>query len=529
MTFKQKVILLPAVASAFLLLILLVAVALEHGTGQVYGRIAQGYTPALVVARKLEVQALMQHHQVLSVLADPQRARREPLQGLAQELKRELDRLPRNPVLEPARTQALQEAYSRYWRQALRALEQAQGGVVAPEAQAALEPLHTALVEALRELGNWSEQGLTAAYAEAVRMQRWRRWGLSALVGVCILVLGVLGVWVVRQVVRPLGRLAEVASRIATEGDLTQSIEVPDTEDEIGLLARSLQGLVLWLRELPASLQEVLDELAGATERLKQAAQGQLDILTSQSRNLSEVGSTMSEIAQTTSQAASRAEAMLKVAAQADDFSTAGRLSIEGSAARMQYVRDRVETLLRGVTRLSEQAARAGEIVGSVRDLADQSNVLALNASIEAARAGEEGRGFAVVAREIRALSGQSLQSTQRISQILLEIHKAVREAVSVAEGGSLRLEDHIQQVLGSADRLGEINRVLQESAYAARQIVASVAQQNMGIEEMKEAMASLSRMMVEVESSTASTKEVAEQVDSTLERLREVVASFRL
>lgn len=529
MTFKQKVTLLPAVASAFLLLILLVAVVLEHGTGQVYGRIAQGYTPALVGARKLEVQALMLHHHVLEVLAHPEQAEREPLQGPAQELKRELDRLPRNAVLERERVEALQEAYAHYWRQAQRAVEQAHGGELAPGAQAELEPLHAALVGALRELGDWSQQGLEAAYAEAVRMQQWRRWGLSALVVVCMGVLAGLAVWVVRQVVRPLGRLAEVASRIATEGDLTQKIDVPDTGDEIGLLARSLEGLVLWLRELPASLQEVLDELAGATERLKQAAEGQLEKLTSQSRNLSEVGSTMSEIAATTSHAASRAEAMLKVAAQADDFSTAGRLSIEGSAARMQYVRDRVEALLRGVARLSEQAARAGEIVGSVRDLADQSNVLALNASIEAARAGEDGRGFAVVAREIRALSGKSLQSTQHISQILLEIHKAIREALSVAEGGSLRLDDHIQQVLGSADRLGEINRVLQESAQAARQIVASVAQQNVGIEEMKEAMGSLSRMMVEVESSTASTKEVAEQVDATLERLREVVASFRL
>lgn len=529
MTFKQKVTLLPAVASAFLLLILLVAVVLEHETDQVYERIEEGYTPALVVAHKLEVQALMLHHHVLERLASPERAAHELLQGPAEELKEELERLRRNPELEGERVAALLEAYTRYWRQAQRALEQAHGGALAPGAQAELQPLHTALVEPLRELGSWSRQEQGEAYAELRRLQQWRRWGLSGLVGLCMVVLAGLAVWVVRQVVRPLGRLAEVASRIATEGDLTQRIDVPDTEDEIGLLARSLEGLVLWLRELPASLQEVLDELAGATERLKQAAQGQLDRLTSQSRSLSEVGSTMSEIAQTTSHAASRAEAMLKVAAQADDFSMAGRLSIEGSAARMQYVRDRVEALLRGVARLSEQAARAGEIVGSVRDLADQSNVLALNASIEAARAGEEGRGFAVVAREIRALSGKSLQSTQHISQILLEIHKAIREALSVAEGGSLRLDDHIQQVLGSADRLGEINRVLQESAQAARQIVASVTQQNMGIEEMKEAMSSLSRMMVEVESSTASTKEVAEQVDATLERLREVVASFRL
>jgi methyl-accepting chemotaxis protein len=237
----------------------------------------------------------------------------------------------------------------------------------------------------------------------------------------------------------------------------------------------------------------------------------------------------MSEIAQTSNLAASRAEMVLRVAAQADAFSVSGRNSIESSAQGLQQLRSRVEALMRSVAHLSEQAARAGEIIGSVRDLADQSNVLALNASIEAARAGEEGRGFAVVAREMRALSGQSVQSTQRIGKILLEINQAIRRAVSIAEQDSQQMEAGITQVLTSADRLREITTVVHESSQAAKQIVASVTQQNAGISQMTDVMTQLSGMMGDVVLATTTAEEAVGQINSTVSQLRKIVSEFRV
>jgi methyl-accepting chemotaxis protein len=237
----------------------------------------------------------------------------------------------------------------------------------------------------------------------------------------------------------------------------------------------------------------------------------------------------MAEIAQTSDVAATRAEMVMKVAAQADSFGASGQKSIEESAQGLQLIRERVGTLVGSISNLSEQAVHAGEIIGSVKDLADQSNVLALNAAIEAARAGEEGRGFAVVAREMRALSGQSLQSTQRIGKILLEINQAIRQTVTIAEGDSQKMEENIEQVLASASTLKEITTVVQESSHAARQIVASVTQQNAGIAQMTEVISQLSEMMGDVGNATITAQEAVMQLNASVAELQQLVSSFRV
>jgi methyl-accepting chemotaxis protein len=237
----------------------------------------------------------------------------------------------------------------------------------------------------------------------------------------------------------------------------------------------------------------------------------------------------MSQIAQTSDVAASRADMVMKVAAQADAFGASGQQSIEQSARGLQVIRERVGTLVGSISGLAEQAVHAGEVVGSVKDLADQSNVLALNAAIEAARAGDEGLGFAVVAREMRTLSAESLQSTQRIGRILFDIDKAIRQAVSLASDDSQQMEHNIEQVLASADTLKEITTVVQESSHAARQIVASVTQQNAGIAQMTEVITQLSMMMGDVGNATMQAQEAVAQLNTSVAELQDVVSRFRV
>ncbi|HSP79531.1 MAG TPA: methyl-accepting chemotaxis protein [Myxococcaceae bacterium] len=529
MKFKQKVTLLPAVVTVFLVAILAVTWVLGRDTSRLLARIGDEYAPTLALVRSLEAQSTTLQRELREAVLARDEALLESMGELALAFEAELAGEQGGARMEAGRVQALQESFREFWAHAQEAVRlAARGDAQAEAALAEAMERHRLLKQQLRGTGEWAQQGLQRSFEDVSALHEWRQQWIWALGLLCILSLAGLSFWLVRGVVGPLTQLTAVASRIATEGDLTQAIQV-DSDDEIGLLARSIEALVTRLRTLPVALQSVVDELSVAAERLNEASRGQLNFLTHQSRSLSEAGTTMSEIAQTSNLAASRAEMVLKVAAQADEFSSAGRQSIESSAEGLQQVRQRVEALVRGVAHLSEQAARAGEIIGSVRDLADQSNVLALNASIEAARAGDEGRGFAVVAREMRALSGLSLQSTQRIGKILLEINQAIRRAVSIAEVDSQQMEEGLTQVLTSADRLREITTVVQESSQAAKQIVASVTQQNAGIAQMTEVMTTLSQMMGDVVESTMDAEEAVGQVNTTLERLRQVVTSFRV
>jgi methyl-accepting chemotaxis protein len=529
LTFKQKVMLLPAVAGVFLVAILVTSVVLGWRTGRMHERIGTQLAPALALSRGLEAQLTVVQHDVALVASSKGADQLEPLRALARQLEADLEALGKNPGVDAERVTALRAAFAAYWQPAQRAAELgARQDAQAPEALQQVAAPYQALRTLLEKGTALDDQALQAAFAEVVGLHAASQGWLLLLVVLCMGALGGLSYALVREVVGPLARLTEATRRIATEGDLTQAIEVR-SEDELGQLARGIQALVDRLRAVPQGLQRLVTELVQSAEQLTKANMEHLEFLTSQSRSLTEAGTTMAEIAQTSNVAATRAEMVLKVAAQADSYSASGQQTIEQSAQGMQQIRQRVGTLVGSIAHLSEQAVHAGEIIGSVKDLADQSNVLALNAAIEAARAGEEGRGFAVVAREMRALSGQSLQSTQRIGKILLEINQAIRSTVSIAEGDSQKMEEGIEQVLASADTLKEITAVMQESSQAARQIVASVTQQNAGIAQMTEVISQLSQMMGDVGSATMTAQEAVMALNATVAEIRSLVSAFRV
>ncbi|WNG22846.1 methyl-accepting chemotaxis protein [Cystobacter fuscus] len=517
MTFKQKASVLPMVATLFLLLILAIVAVVGRNVYRLNARIIQGYSPAIASMRQFDSLASLLRWHLRDQSPEGDAARRTAMLQLAGEFQRELARVQDNPVMEPGRLRMMREAFDAFWEVSQRA---------GPGDMELVMERHAALVQVLRGAGDWAQAGLERSLEEVSLLHRWRQGWVLSLGLLCVLVLGGLSVWLARGVVEPLTRLTAVTTRIATEGDLSQRIDV-NSRDELGELARGIEALVTRLRTVPVTLRSTVDELTWAAGRLTEASQRQVTFLGHLSNSLAEVEEMTRQIAQTASQAAGRAEVVLKVAGQADQFSALGRGSIETSARGLQQLSTRVEEMMRSVANLSEQAARAGEIIGSVRDLADQSNVLALNASIEAARAGEEGRGFAVVAREMRALSGQSLQSTQRIGKILLEINQAIRNAVSIAEQDSQQVDAGISQVMTSAERLKEITTVVNESGKAARQIVASVKQQNVGLEQLHQVIATLTDRMSAVSESTRDAKEAVGQVNQSLDKLKQVAARF--
>ncbi|WP_426756261.1 methyl-accepting chemotaxis protein [Myxococcus sp. Y35] len=523
---KQKLMLLPAVVAVFLVAILVAFMALGSRSGAVFERISASNAPSVELSREVMHRFPGLHRGVSAAVAGKVSDGLERLRPEVEQLQAKLDQARAVPGANVARVDALKASLSAYWATAEQGL--------AGDAQAALatrselESQSAALREALEQAAAEDGQAVTDSYREVAGLHSATTWTVCVLVLLCIGLTVGLAIWLHREVTVPLAKLTHVATRIAEKGDLTQAIDVRG-EDEVGELARGFQVMVTRLRDVPTTIQTVVDELSAAAKTLTQASKDQVDFLTNQSRSLTEASTTIAEIAQTSSMAASRAEMVLRVAGQADAFGASGQESIEKSAEGLQQIRQRVGALVGSIAHLSDQAVHAGEIISTVKDLADQSNVLALNAAIEAARAGEEGRGFAVVAKEMRSLSGQSLQSTQRIGKILLEINQAIRQTVGIAEGDSEKMEEGIEQVLASANTLKEITTVVQESSQAARQIVASVTQQNAGIAQMTDVMTTLSSMMADVVTATMTAEQAVTQINASLEQLQTLSTGFRV
>ncbi|QDE87608.1 chemotaxis protein [Myxococcus xanthus] len=526
---KQKMMLLPAVVAVFLVAILVAFMALGARSGGVYARISSSQVPTIELSREVMHRFPGLHRNVLAAVAAKAAGGVEPLSAEVDELQSKLDLARAVPDANLQRVDELKSSLATYWTNSRAALAFA----VAGDAQAAstlelVESRAAALSDALERAVEADGQAIATSYAEVAGLHSATTWTVCVLVLMCIALTVGLAYWLHREVTLPLAKLTHVATRIAEKGDLTQAIDV-SAHDEVGELARGFQVMVTRLRNVPTTIQSVVTDLTSAAKTLTQASQEQVNFLTNQSRSLTEASTTIAEIAQTSSMASSRAEMVLRVAGQADAFSASGQESIEKSAEGLQQIRQRVGALVGSIGHLSDQAVHAGEIIGSVKDLADQSNVLALNAAIEAARAGEQGRGFAVVAREMRSLSGQSLQSTQRIGKILLEINQAIRQTVGIAEGDSEKMEEGIEQVLASANTLKEITTVVQESSQAARQIVASVTQQNAGIAQMTEVMTTLSSMMADVVTATMTAEQAVAQINASLGQLQELSTGFRV
>ncbi|ABF89240.1 methyl-accepting chemotaxis protein [Myxococcus xanthus DK 1622] len=266
--------------------------------------------------------------------------------------------------------------------------------------------------------------------------------------------------------------------------------------DEMGDLSAGMNAVLVRLRQLPLALNASATRLSGAGRHLRDSHDEHQQSLVRQASALHEAQMTSEEIRRTSLMAVERAEEVLQVARRSEALGQQGESAVERSLNGLADIRRVVDGIQERLTRLAQSTTQIGEITETVKDLADQSHLLAVNAAIEAARSGEQGRGFAVVAREIRGLSDQSIQATRRIRGILQDISTGIRDAAKMGEAGVQTIGTGLDQMRASGDSLRELSRIAQENSTAARQIAAAVTQQDAGFTQIFDAIADLSQLM---------------------------------
>jgi len=188
-----------------------------------------------------------------------------------------------------------------------------------------------------------------------------------------------------------------------------------------------------------------------------------------------------------------------------------------------------VEQMGRTISELHQRTLQVGEITGTVRDLADQSNVLALNASIEAARSGDQGRAFSVVARQMRSLADQSAGATNRVQVILGDIGKAISNAVHTSEGRAREVEDGLAQVHAAGESLRSLAAIIQHNGQAVHSIAEAVSQQDAGIAELFVALSSMASSADQVVERMVDSERAALQLSTASHELTSIVSRYRV
>ncbi len=327
-------------------------------------------------------------------------------------------------------------------------------------------------------------------------------------------------------IARPLSAISGVAAQIAS-GDLSVNVSTETRTDELGVLMQAFHQMVESLQRTIVAIKEGTTLLGSSASEIlastTQVASGTAETATA----ISETTTTVEEVRQAAQLSSEKAMNVSDKAQRVAQVSRGGQKSVEETAVGMGQIRDQMESIARTIMSLSEQSQSIGGIIASVTDLADQSNLLAVNAAIEASRAGEQGKGFAVVAQEIKILAEQSKQATEQVRGILNDIQKATGAAVMATEQGSKLVDAGVKQ----ADQAGEAIRVLTESsseaAQTATQIVASSQQQVVGMDQVNIAMQNINQAGNQTAMGMKQVELAAQNLHGLGEKLKGLVEQF--
>ena len=342
-----------------------------------------------------------------------------------------------------------------------------------------------------------------------------------------VLLLVAASFWLTRSIAGPIRAFTGVAERVAA-GDLTVRVDPEERSDEVGVMQRALRAMVENLRGLNKELQEAFGVLASSSTEIlatvSQVAAGASETATA----VSETSTTAEEVKQTAHLSNQKAKTVQESAQKAAAVSEVGRKAVTETIDGMSRIREQMETIAESVVRLSEQGQTIGEIIATVNDLAEQSNLLAVNAAIEATRAGEYGRGFAVVAQEVKSLAEQSRQATTLVRTILMEVQKATSAAVMATEQGTKAVAAGVKQATEAGDSIRALTGSVGEAAQAATQIAASSQQQLVGMDQIASAIANIRQATTQnmagtrqLESSARSLQELGGRLKVLVERQR--------
>lgn len=274
-------------------------------------------------------------------------------------------------------------------------------------------------------------------------------------------------------------------------------------------------------RDVSRKLAAVISRLGTSTAEMlavtSQVAAGAVQTATA----ISEAATTVDEVRQTSLLSSRKATSVSDSAQTADQVAEAGRRAVTETLAGIQRIQDQMAVVADSVVRLSEQTEAVSEIISTSSDLAEQSNLLSVNAAIEAAKASEQGKGFGVVADEIKNLAMQSKQGVTQVRSILSDIQSATAAAVMAAEQSGKAIAEGARQASESSVAIDSLAESVATAAQSAMQIVASSQQQLVGMDQISQAMAS-------IDQASAQNAAGARQMEGEVQRLQELASSMR-
>lgn len=327
------------------------------------------------------------------------------------------------------------------------------------------------------------------------------------------------------KMVNVLKEMAEAAKKIAS-GDLTGSI-VPQSDKDV--LGNTFLQMLNNLRRIMKDIIEGVNLLGSSASEILAATTQVASGAAETASAISETTTTVEEVRQAAQLSNQKASRVSENAQQVSQVTQTGQKAVDETVTGMNNIQVQMESVANTIVRLSEQSQQIGGIIASVNDVADQSNLLAVNASIEAAKAGEQGKGFAVVAQEIKSLAQQSKQATILVRNILVDIQKATSAAVMATEQTSKAVENGVKQSSQAGESIRKLAEGSSRAVEAATQIVASSQQQVVGMDQIGLAMNNINQAGAENAASMLQAEKAAKGLNELGQKLKAMVEQYKI
>ncbi|KAF0217908.1 MAG: methyl-accepting chemotaxis [Geobacteraceae bacterium] len=356
------------------------------------------------------------------------------------------------------------------------------------------------------------------------------RFSTSLIVAIAIgaVIFGIaFGTWVYRSIAKPLNQLQKVSHDVAN-GDLASKISSVST-DEVGKVQSSMATMVTNLREMVGKIKSATDSLASSSEELSTTAVALERGTEEQTSRIEQSATAMTQMSQTTIEVARNSSDTSDAAGKMKQIAEQGKDTMHITMDELNKFAVTVKESASKVESLGQQSEEINNVVTLIKDIADQTNLLALNAAIEAARAGEQGRGFAVVADEVRALAEKTTIATDEIAHTVKTMQTSVAQSVNFMkdERESVgKVLEHVNQTLTAIDEIvnyvGQVTDMVQRTAVAAEQ-------QSSSTEEVSHNMDNIAAIARELKNSFAGIKHSSEGLSRLALELNTMVAWFKV
>ncbi len=323
-------------------------------------------------------------------------------------------------------------------------------------------------------------------------------------------------------------RLVEMATNSLADGDLTARVDF-NSKDEIGHIASAFNRMAEKFNAAINDVKDSISQLASAAEETSVVNAQTTSNINQQQMETSQVATAITEMNATVHEVARSAVAAAEAAKKADTTFDEGKLVVDRIIDAITELANEVEESSRVIRELEQESENIGSVLDVIKGIAEQTNLLALNAAIEAARAGEQGRGFAVVADEVRTLAGRTQQSTREIEEMINRLQAGANKAVQVMEIGKQKSEHGVEQAAAAGEALKTINQAVEQINTMNTQIASAAEEQSTVTEEINRNIVNINEVAEQTAEGARQANQASDDLARLAEQLKQLVGQFKV